>query len=236
MACKSHWSVGAGPIDPESAERRFFDAHEWETVEAATARIIPTDHEPGAREAGVVRFIDHYLSGIDYVYATADGSGFLRMDGRIAETWQVRVAVLQGLYREGVRELDARSEALFGRPFKALTEDEQDRTLEALSGAPKPEVIPPGRAAAYGTTLQSVSDEDLPFFSVLTLHTRQGFYGDPVYGGNRERCGWQVIGFPGPESLKSTNDLSYSVEEYLVHDVDWTEVLPHLREGNGASA
>ena len=30
-------------------------------------------------------------------------------------------------------------------------------------------------------------------------HTRQGFYADPIYGGNRDRIGWQVIGFPGPD-------------------------------------
>ena len=33
------------------------------------------------------------------------------------------------------------------------------------------------------------------------MHTRQGFYADPIYGGNRDRVGWQVIGFPGPASL-----------------------------------
>ena len=36
---------------------------------------------------------------------------------------------------------------------------------------------------------------------LLVLHTRQGFYSDPIYGGNKERIGWRVIGFPGPASL-----------------------------------
>ena len=34
-----------------------------------------------------------------------------------------------------------------------------------------------------------------------SMHTRQGFYADPIYGGNRDRVGWRVIGFPGPASL-----------------------------------
>jgi GMC oxidoreductase len=34
--------------------RRFFDAHQRAMIEAAMARIIPTDNEPGAREAGTV--------------------------------------------------------------------------------------------------------------------------------------------------------------------------------------
>ena len=31
---------------------RFFDPHQRATIEAAMARIIPTDDMPGAREAG----------------------------------------------------------------------------------------------------------------------------------------------------------------------------------------
>ena len=54
----------------------FFDNHQRETIGAAMARIIPTDDTPGAREAGTIDFLDRYLSGIGYVYAKPDGSGF----------------------------------------------------------------------------------------------------------------------------------------------------------------
>ena len=50
-------------------DNRFFDAHQRATVEAAMARMIPTDDTPGAREAGTVDFLDRYLSGIDFVFA-----------------------------------------------------------------------------------------------------------------------------------------------------------------------
>jgi hypothetical protein len=59
----------------------FFDAHQRQTVEAAMARIIPTDDQPGAREAGTVEFLDRYLSGLGYVYAQPDGSGFEKLEG-----------------------------------------------------------------------------------------------------------------------------------------------------------
>ena len=42
----------------ESNEPLVLSASEWTTVEAITGRIIPTDHEPGAIEAGCVNFID----------------------------------------------------------------------------------------------------------------------------------------------------------------------------------
>jgi gluconate 2-dehydrogenase gamma chain len=43
---------------PGDATLRFFDAAEARDVEAVAAQIIPTDDTPGAREAGVVYFID----------------------------------------------------------------------------------------------------------------------------------------------------------------------------------
>jgi gluconate 2-dehydrogenase gamma chain len=230
MACESHWTVGGAPVDPESEERTFFDEHEWETIDAASARIFPTDHQPGAREARVVRFIDRYLSVIDYIYAAADGSGFLRLDGRLARAWEERIAALQQIYRDGIRRLDELSLERFGAEFKQATDGQQDEVLEVLAEAAKPVELAAGRAQAYGSTLQSVSDHNLDFFNALALHTRQGFYGDPIYGGNKDRVGWDVIGFPGPKSLADTNDCSYSVKEYLVTDRPWEDLIPYMRE------
>jgi gluconate 2-dehydrogenase gamma chain len=42
---------------------RFFTNAEADLVEAITAQIVPTDGDPGAREAGVVRYIDKQLKG-----------------------------------------------------------------------------------------------------------------------------------------------------------------------------
>src|SRR3712207_1971238 len=77
MTSQADWPTAPRAIDAEPDGPMFFTNHEWATVEAATARIYPTDGTPGAREAHVVRFIDRYLSGLDYVFASADGSGFL---------------------------------------------------------------------------------------------------------------------------------------------------------------
>jgi len=45
-----------------NAELRVLSADEFATLDAITARIIPTDSTPGAREAGVVYFIDTVLA------------------------------------------------------------------------------------------------------------------------------------------------------------------------------
>jgi gluconate 2-dehydrogenase gamma chain len=46
-----------------SSTLRYFTADEADTIDALVAQIIPTDETPGAREMGVVRFIDHALAG-----------------------------------------------------------------------------------------------------------------------------------------------------------------------------
>jgi gluconate 2-dehydrogenase gamma chain len=229
------WPVVSAPVDPDSDDRLFFDDHEWDTLEAATARIIPTDHDPGAREAGAVRFIDRYLSGIGYVYAAADGSGFLELSGKLADAWRARIMDLGETYRQGVRDLDTIALQRFGTDFVSLRDPDQDAVLEQLSGAPKPAAVALTGEDGNPTIQVYAFDDDLTFFDALVAHTRQGFYGDPVYGGNRGKVGWRVIGFPGPGSLKDTMDGTYSVREYYVQDFEWHDLIPHLGETAGES-
>jgi hypothetical protein len=46
-----------------STTLRFLRSNEAATIDALVAQIIPTDETAGAREMGVVRFIDHALAG-----------------------------------------------------------------------------------------------------------------------------------------------------------------------------
>lgn len=179
----------------------FLDEHAWITLEAAMARIIPTDVDPGAREAGTIVFLDRYLAGAKYVYADPSGDGFLGLDVRRRETWTERIKVLRERYRTGVAELDRRAHALRQCDFVGLSESDQDGVLIAL------EIEELGPADAREPVMQRpVSDRELGFFETLVLHTRQGFFSDPAYGGNRGRVGWSLVGFPGPTSLAEAQD------------------------------
>lgn len=231
MTLKSEWETVGEPVDPDSTERYFFTQHEWDTVEAATARIMPTDQDPGAKEARVVVFIDRYVSGIGYIFAAADGSGFLKLSGKHADAWRGRQYKMQELYREGVKALDILARNLDAKDFVDLNEEEQDQVLIALSGAPKPTKVTLGTKEPVTTFLQGSFDENLPFFDTLCLHTRQGFYSDPVYGGNKDQMGWKTIGFPGPKSLKDTMDGTYDTTEYFHQgEYDWYDLIPHLNQ------
>ncbi len=205
------------------SKQAIFDAHQRATVEAAMARMIPTDHEPGAREARTIDFVERYLSGIGFIYARPDGSGFETLSGRQAEAWRQRIGILQKTYVEGIAALDVVAKETFGAPFKALSEDQQDDALQALERREK------GGAGGDGPALQQTSTEaELTFVPLLALHTRQGFYADPIYGGNRDRIGWNVIGFPGPASLLEVFTGRYSALPWFAEGEE-----QKYREANG---
>jgi len=87
----------------ESSEPAILSIVEWNTLEALTARIIPTDHQPGAREAHCVNFIDKALAHED--------------------------AAALPLYRGGLAALDAVAVLRFEKKFVELESSDQDAVL-----------------------------------------------------------------------------------------------------------
>jgi gluconate 2-dehydrogenase gamma chain len=191
---------------------RFFDDHQRATIEAAMARIIPTDDLPGAREAGSIDFLERYLAGLGSIYARPDGSGFEVLVGKRADAWQRRIDAIRARYVAGIAALDLLSQTTFGADFATLEPAQQDLILAQT------EVQEAGPAGDGGgdqdgdaAPLQQTKAEiDLEFFALLCLHTRQGVYSDPIYGGNRGHVGWEAIGFPGPTSLAEVHSGRYS--------------------------
>jgi gluconate 2-dehydrogenase gamma chain len=83
----AHWSqltaVSAyAAALPETAPYEFLTADQAKLLDVITAHLIPTDETPGAREAKVVRFIDHALATIfkdlqkDFAKTLADFAEF----------------------------------------------------------------------------------------------------------------------------------------------------------------
>jgi gluconate 2-dehydrogenase gamma chain len=87
---------------------QFFTPEEAVEIDAITARIIPSDETPGAREAGVVYFIDRALT----TFAADD----------------------QKTYREGLPGLQLRVRELFPsvEKFSSATPEQQDQILHSL--------------------------------------------------------------------------------------------------------
>jgi gluconate 2-dehydrogenase gamma chain len=106
LAAADHAHLAAQSSVPPKFE--FFTPEEGKEIDAITARIIPSDATPGAREAGVVYFIDRGLA----TFATED----------------------QKTYKEGLPELQARVAEVFPGTsrFSALTPEQQDEVLHSF--------------------------------------------------------------------------------------------------------
>ncbi len=87
---------------------QFFTPEEATEIDAITARIIPSDETPGAREAGVVYFIDRALT----TFAVDD----------------------QKTYREGLPDLQAKLRVMFPAvaTFSRATLEQQDQLLHSV--------------------------------------------------------------------------------------------------------
>lgn len=186
------------------------------------ARIIPTDDTPGAREAGCIDFLERYLGGIDSIFAKPDGSGFEVLTGKSAAAWTQRIEMMRTRYVDGVQELDRRALAAQVTDFVGLSPDRQDGILAALEAnvSDEPTTMAVNDALAGPVSgepalQQTLTEVDLSFFPLLVTHTRQGFYADPIYGGNKGRVGWATIGFPGPASLKDVHTGRYTTLQYF---------------------
>ena len=162
--------------------QRYLTADETAFVEAAIARIIPTDElGPGAKDAGVATFIDRQLAG---PYGRAE-TWYMQgpwHQGTEQQGYQLKLTPAQ-LYRTAIRDIDehVRGQGA-GKSFAQLDGNAQDALLHALE---KGKVELPHAPAKE-------------FFSLLVQNTVEGFLADPVYGGNLEFAGWKLIGFPGP--------------------------------------
>jgi gluconate 2-dehydrogenase gamma chain len=74
----------------------------------------------------------------------------------------------------GVRDAYARGLAAVGERFVELAPDEQDAVLDELA-----------RSSSA-------------FFELIRRHALEGMFGDPSWGGNAGRVGWELLGYPGP--------------------------------------
>jgi gluconate 2-dehydrogenase gamma chain len=170
---------------PASAARArtpytFFNASEAAFVEAAVARLIPADDlGPGALEAGVPSYIDRQLSG-----AWGAGERLYRQgpwhQGAPTQGYQLPFTPAE-LFRTAMRGVLADVERKHKIAFARLAPNDQDAYLKALET---------GKDDLNGVPASV-------FFATLLEMTVEGFFSDPVYGGNRDMIGWKLIGFPG---------------------------------------
>ncbi|GGB14167.1 hypothetical protein GCM10011324_25370 [Allosediminivita pacifica] len=173
------WQPGeAVPPTAFDPDVTFFTEEERAFVTAAVDRLIPADDYPSASELGVVDFIDHQLAG---AYGRGDiyyMKGPFR-DGLPTQGYQAQAPAL--LYRQAIADIRAGLARNDLADFTELEPEEQDRLLMGLSE---------GEDELEHTDAKT-------FFDTLWQNTLEGYFGDPVHGGNRDMEAWKMIGFPG---------------------------------------
>lgn len=152
-------------------------------LDAAVERLIPPDElGPGAKEADVTYYIDRQLCSVWGTHGRNYRSGPW-LDGTPQQGFQSRLTP-QEIYKVGILEANQHCTKQYGKNFEFLTGAQQDEVLQALEH---------GKVA-----LPSLSSK--LFFDILWRNTEEGFFADPIYGGNRDKVGWKLLGFPGVAS------------------------------------
>ena len=179
----------------------FFDDGELAVIAAAVDRVVP-----GGAAAGVGDYIDALLGAFSFdpprLFAGGPFSGRhggeAGFDRWIAPNapqevgWRIRIEGTRGMTertfngeQRGWQDEYRDALVALGADFVAAPSDEQDRRLDAVPA----------------------------FKRILYVHACEGMYGDPVYGGNRDRAGWQAIDYVGDIQPRGYTDAEVSQRE-----------------------
>ena len=178
------WQAGTAdaPAAASSGGYGFFTATEATFIEAVVDRLIPSDPVgPGGVEAGVPIFLDRQLAG---PYGRGDHFflGGPWPKGTPEQGYQSRFSPAQ-LYRSAIAEIERYvGENHDGTTFAQLAVADRDKLLKELESG--------------DVKLENGVDAKA-FFTMLLQNTKEGYFADPIYGGNKDMGAWKMIGFPG---------------------------------------
>jgi gluconate 2-dehydrogenase gamma chain len=147
---------------------------------AAADTMIPADElSPSGSDCGVAVFIDRQLAG-------AYGAGArLYRDGPFAKAkpefgYQLPLNPRE-FFRAGIAAANDWSRKTYGKDFDRLAAADRVTALKAMEE---------GKAEFSGISSRG-------FFEALLQITMEGFFADPIYGGNRNMASWKMVGYPG---------------------------------------
>ena len=175
----------------------------------ATAALVSDSHPPAAPEAGVDPLAYGARQGAFLNAADAEAVAALAeriMPGAPGKPGATETGVLnyidlalagaytdqQEFYRHGLAALEAHCRKTYSESFAKLTPAQQDETIRALEE---------GKAESF------TWPSPRAFFETLRTHTMEGMFADPVYGGNKDFAGWNLVGFPGVQLIFTPAEL-----------------------------
>jgi gluconate 2-dehydrogenase gamma chain len=183
---------------PPAAGYTFLNLDEAAFVEALVDHMVPADElTPKGTDIGINVYIDRALAG-----AWGKGERLYMQgpwkQGTPSQGYQLPLTPAQ-LYRAGIAATNAHCRKTYGKLFDRLDETQREEVLVGLSsGKVTFENGPPVRVF-WGTVYQTVME---------------GMFADPIYGGNRNKAGWKLIGFPGAIAVNAENVKKYRDKKF----------------------
>lgn len=210
-------AVGLAPTQVQAQQKPAANAHpgysflsldEAAFVEAVVDHMVPADpHSPKGTDLGINIFIDRALAGGwgkgDRLYMQGPWK-----QGHPNQGYQLPLRPAE-LYRAGIAATNAYCKKTYSKTFDQLAEAQKQEVLVGLQG---------GKINFEG---------GLPartFFTTMYQTVIEGMFSDPIYGGNRNKAGWKMIGFPGVVAVHAQNidkfrDKKYTVEPLSISDL-----------------
>jgi gluconate 2-dehydrogenase gamma chain len=147
---------------------------------AAADTLIPADNlSPSGSQCGVATFIDRQLAG------AYGGGARLYRDGPFTKAkpelgYQLPLNPRE-FFRAGIVAANDWSRKTYGKDFDRLADADREAALKAMEA---------GKAEFSGFSSRM-------FFNALLDLSMEGFFADPIYGGNRDMAAWKMVGYPG---------------------------------------
>jgi gluconate 2-dehydrogenase gamma chain len=192
--------ANASPSAPPAAEALLtLTATEAAFLSAAYDTFIPADRlSPSGTDCGLVTFIDRQLAG-----AWGGGARLYRggpfIKGTREQGYQLSLTPRE-FFAAGIKAANEWTRKTYGKDFDRLAAAEREAALKAMDA---------GKAE-----LNEIDGKQ--FFEMLYQSAMEGFFADPIYGGNRDKVAWRMVGYPGLPATYASKALEYRGKKIVI--------------------
>jgi gluconate 2-dehydrogenase gamma chain len=174
-------------------------ASEHAFIVAAVDTLIPADElSPSGSECGVATFIDRQLASAWGGGAKMYRSGPFRK-AKPEYGYQLPLTPRE-FFAAGIAATNAWARKAYGKEFDRLAPKGREYAQKALEQ---------GKA-------ELADFNNRQFLETLLTITMEGFFADPIYGGNRNKVSWRMVGFPGLPATYANLIEQYRGRRYVV--------------------
>ena len=195
--------IPAPAQSPASGAYAYLNLEEQAFVEALVDHMVPADAlSPEGTDIGINIYIDHALAGGWGKGERLYMQGPWKL-GAPSQGYQLPLTPAE-LYRAGIAAANAFCVKTYGKSFDKIAENQREEFLLGLqAGKVTFENGPPARV----------------FFTTMYQTVMEGMFSDPIYGGNRNKAGWKIIGFPGVIAVHYQNVEKFRGKKYTADPI-----------------